>query len=119
VTYSHAPGLGIRLAQMAERASVPGHQLTLVPEDPPELHNATTYGTVVHTAELEDGVGNPVVVEALTEIRGEWPNPWIRATCSCGWSATRRDRFTIEENAIHHWRTHHLNPTLATEATPT
>lgn len=40
-------------------------------------------------------------------IRGdEVRQPWLRATCSCGWKATDDERFTIVENAHHLWLQH-------------
>lgn len=96
IGYEHPLGLGIRLAVLAMEHSTGGHQLTLVPEEPaPGTEGERTWGV-------------RIVEGRIVDERGSWASPFVRAVCSCGWRAGDDDRFTIEENAVHHWRTTHI-----------
>jgi hypothetical protein len=61
-------------------------------------------GHVFHV-HVEEPVEGTLALHAGRDVR----MPWLRAACSCGWVAVDDERCTIEENALWHWETKHVD----------
>ena len=58
-------------------------------------------GTYVFMVRVEERSGSMALMDGETVEM-----PWLRACCTCGWKARRKERMTVEENAHWQWLNH-------------